>query len=307
MGIDVTSISTNLVKFGGSIMKKRVTKAKFTADFEVLRKVKQPVALTRLHTTGGPRPYRAQRDQSGNGMKFTDRKLTVLQSKWDMDDFDPEVYRNTYLAAVEDGRLDPNKIPFYQYIAEKISEDYMSKINDQVVLNGEYDAAGTTTADIATGVGTIIADEITGGGLTPITTGAITSANAVSKLELIHNALPAWMKEEDGGATIFVSYDVLQKYKENYRSTYGFTFKPNEVGEYVIDGTTTKIVARSWMGSSQRLICVPTNKKNLYFGCDTDGIEFYVTPDLNILKVRVMFPLGFQIADLEAIFVNDQA
>jgi hypothetical protein len=304
-GIDVTSISTELNKFGGSLLKKSVNQAKFKADFEVLRNVKQPIVLPRIATVGEPRPYRPQRDETGNKVKFSDRRMVVMQSKLDMEDFDPEVYRNTYLAAAADGRLDPNKNPFYSDLLNKIDEDYWAAINDKVVLAGSYNASGTTAADIATGIGTLIAAEITAGEIVPITTGAITNANAVAKVETLHNALPAWMKER--GATIFCSYDILQKYKENYRATFGYTFKPNEMGEYMLDGTQTKLVARSWMAASQRLICVPSDKKNLYFGTDTDSMEFYATPVLNLLQIRVLFPIAFQIADLDALFVNDQA
>jgi hypothetical protein len=169
MAIDLSAISTDLNKFGGAVIRKRVNSPSFKDDVVVMPKVKQPVPLPKLSISGGPRPYRTQRDTSGNGIVFTDRRLIVNQSKWDFPDIDPEVYRNTYLAEVASGKLDPNNIPFWKYIMDQIAVQYMAKINDEVVFAGEFDASGSATADIATGFGTIVADEITASNITPVT------------------------------------------------------------------------------------------------------------------------------------------
>lgn len=301
MALDLTEITTSISKFGGKIFRKRVNAATFKADFVLMTRVKIPVPLPKLSIIGGPRPYREQVDSAGNAIKFSDRLLTVYQSKWDFPPIDPEKYRGTYLAQVEEGRLDPNKIPFYQYIVDQISKQYLAKINDEVVLDGVYNASGSTTAAIATGIGTLIDADTD---IVPIVTGAITSSNAVDKVELMYDSAPSWMKEEGAESVIFCSHAVLALYRKHYRNLNGFAFDKNEKGEYTLDGTNCRLVARSWMGTSQRLIL--TAGDNLHCGMDTDSVEFYPTVRLNLLDVRVMLPIGFQYADSEAIFTNDQ-
>jgi hypothetical protein len=44
----------------------------------------------------------------------------------------------------------------------------------------------------------------------------------------------------------------------------------------------------------------------LVFGTDINEIGFYPTPHLDIVKIRNKMPVGLQIADLEAIVVNEQ-
>ena len=61
----------------------------------------------------------------------------------------------------------------------------------------------------------------------------------------------------------------------------------------------------SWMGTSQRLIL--TVGGNLIVGTDLEGVEVAASMRRNIVEVRQMMAVGLQIADLEALVVNDQA
>ena len=101
---DLSALTAAFVKFGGKILKKEVNELDLSSPaITVMKNIKQPEALPRINATGGPIPYRAQDDTAGNGVEFTDRTLTVYQSKWDFD-YDPEKYRNTYLAIEGDNR-----------------------------------------------------------------------------------------------------------------------------------------------------------------------------------------------------------
>ena len=261
---------------------------------QIRTNVKTPQALTKLSAVGGPRPYRTQ-DDFTTGPTFTDRLLTVYMSKWDFD-FDPENFRNTYLADLPD-------MPFEQASVKQVSDTYLDQVMRLTLYPGIRNGAGTAPADLWSGWGKIIADEITALTLTPVATGAITSANAVTKVEQLADATPIWMKER--GYTIYCSYDVFQKYAAHYRTLNGFQFQPNALGSYKLDNRNASLVPVSWMGVSQRLVA--TINSNLVFGTDLEGIGVHPTPHLNILQIRLMLSGGCQIQDLEALVVNDQA
>jgi hypothetical protein len=150
---DLSAIATSFVERGGPIFAKRVLNWQLRKQgVQVRTNVKTPQALTKLSAVGGPRPYRAVDDIAGNGVKFTDRTLTVYNSKWDYD-FDPEEFRNTYLAN------DP-QVPFAQAAAEQLAKEYLAGIQTSTLYLGVRNAAGTGAVDICDGWGTIIAAAI---------------------------------------------------------------------------------------------------------------------------------------------------
>lgn len=296
---DLSALSSAFVTFGGKIFSKQVnTFDAAMPGIMVYKNVTMPIVMPKISATGNPRPYSPGDNTTSNGVVFTDRTLTVNQSKWDMD-IDPEGFRNTYLASAVDGVT----VPFYQYILTQISKEYLAAINDSAAYLGVYNSAGTTSASMATGWGTIIANEITGGALTPITTAAHTTSNAVGNAELVAEGCPVWMKK--AGFKIYCSFAFLEKYKKNYRTSYGYTFDPNEEGQYKLDGMNVQLVPASWMGTSSRLIATIDN--NLCMGTNTGALSFPTSVRRNVLELRALMPIGFQIADLGAIVVNDLA
>lgn len=294
VGPDVSAITTNFVNFGGKIFAKNVNEWVLDPAIALYRSVKKPEVLPKLSALGNPRPYTAA-DSVGDGAAFTDRTLTVYNSKWDYD-IDPEQFRNKYLATQED-------VPYYQFMLDQVAKEYLAQLNDSTLYLGSYNAAGTTAAAIATGWGTLIAAAITATDLTPVAGAAITSSNAVAQVELVADAAPAWMY--NGNAVMFCSWDTFKKYRTNYRVSFGFSFDKRESGSYMIDGTNIRLQPVSWMGTSQRLIL--TVDGNLVLGTDLEGIALHATMRRNIIEVRQMMAVGCQIADLDALKVNDQA
>jgi hypothetical protein len=294
LGPDVSTLASAFVEFGGKIFTKQVNEWVVDPFIDVYKSVKTPQVLPKLSAVGNPRPYRAQ-DDNVDGTKFTDRTLTVYQSKWDYE-IDPEAFRNKYLATKEE-------VPFYEHIINQVAKEYLSQIYLNTLYLGSYNAAGSTAAAIATGWGTTIAAEITGLTLTPIATGALATTDAVTKVELFVTALPSWMKERQ--AVIFCSYATFEKYRAHYRTLNGYGFNPLN-GSYKIDGyPNMELKPVAWMGTSARLIA--TVPGNLIIGTDGDAVQIAATARRNIIEVRQMMPVGMQIADLEAIYVNDQA
>ena len=295
---DLSAITSSFVEFGGKIFRKHINQLDL-ADQGILvyKNVKTPIVLPKVSVSGGPRPYRAQ-DDTTTPVAITDRVLTVRQSKWDFD-IDPEKWRNTYLAKWKPGAPD-----FADFIMETVAQEYLAAINDQTVYLGVYNAAGTTAAAIADGFGTIIANEITATNLVPVTTSAITNpATAGAAVAAMTAAAPVWMRT--AGYRILCSYAVFDFYAAYYATTFQYQMTPDELGKYRINNQNAFLQPVSWLGTSGRLIA--TVDDNLIMGTDGEEVEVAASMRRNIIEVREMMPIGFQIADLDAIKVSTQA
>lgn len=165
---------------------------------------------------------------------------------------------------------------------------------------------------ISKGWGSIIADEITGGGIAGanlITTGAINNTNALTKLELMYNGMTA--THQKLGGTVRVSSDVYRAYVEHERATYTAAATPElGDGKKYLYGTGKKwqLEDCSWMGSSGRVIM--TQKDNLVFGTNMESDSNTIgktIEELHGTKSVVKWLQGTEISDLETLYVNDQA
>lgn len=262
---------------------------------QIRTNVNTPQALTKFTSEGVVQPYRKQDDF--HALAAEDRILTAYQSKVDLE-LDAEDFRNTYLAELPE-------MPFEQFSVAQAAKEFLASIQTNTLYSGVRNGAGTAAADVCDGWGTILAAEVTATNITETATGAITSANAVTKVELVADAQSAMMKEQ--GFIIYCSYDVLAKYRIHYRTLNGFGFNKNEVGQYKLDGQNGVLIPCSFMGTSQRLIA--TKRGNLVLGTDLDRMSMYPTPHLNLLQTRLMMPFGCQIRDIgaEVLTINDQA
>ena len=193
--------------------------------------------------------------------------------------------------------------PFYEQSLNHISKAFLDEVLRNSLYLGVRNPAGTTAAAIADGFGTIIAGLITATTLSPVVTGAITDANGVDKFEQMITALPAWMRER--GGIIYCSYAKFDNFRKNYRTAFNFQFDKNAEGRYKLDNLNFEIRPVAWMGSSSRLLA--TIENNLVFGTDVERVQVAASQRRNIIEVRLMMPIGMQIQDTEAIFVNDQA
>jgi hypothetical protein len=297
---DVSAIASSFVEFGGEIFSKQVVNWKLRElGVQVRTNVKAPQPLVKLSGVGGPRPYATGDNASGNGVKYTDRVLTAYQSKWDHD-FDPEEFRNTYLAAMAlDG------MSFAEAANQQIAKEYLASIINNVLLTGVRNGSGTTAAAIADGWGTIIAAEITATNITPVATGALSTSNAVTKVEEMVSAFPTWMREYDTPIIGFCSYATMDKYVAHYRTLNGFKLDVSDKGDYKLDGKNAILRPAAFMKTSGRIIFTP--KDNLVFGTDIEQIQVAASVRRNVIESRPMMPVGCQIQDLDALVVNDQA
>jgi len=276
-------------------------------DCTLVTGVKNDLNLTKLTVGNGIKPYTPTFAVSDDDLAYSGRALSVKLAKRELL-IEPLKYRSTWMSEVMRPGVNPDDIPFAPYVWEQVMMKIAQEVNDSVAYSGTYNGAGTAAADVATGFGTLIAAEITATNLTPVVTGAITNVNAVSKFEIMMKAQSSAYRKK--GFRIYCSYDTFDKYNEDYREKYKKYVQMNENGYYSIDNTANKveIVPATWMNSSQRLIATP--KENLLVGTDevADWTNRITTaPDIWTLKAGIAFAIGFQIRDLAAIKVNDQA
>lgn len=288
------------VEFGGSVFGKLVLQWKLRSlGIQVRTNVTAPQVLPKISATGTPRPYRAQDDTTSNGVEYTDRVLTAHNSKWDYD-FDPEEFRNTYLAA---GVFDAG---YARAAAEQMAKEYLALIIKNTLWLGSYNASGTTPAAICDGWGKIIADEITATTLTPIATGIPTSGNAVELAEQMVEEAPIEMRDNDLPLILYSNYNFFDNYCKRYRELNGFGFNQSSTGDYKMDNKNCIIRPVAMIPSSSNRLAL-TVANNLVFGTDIESIRVSASVRRNIIECRPMMAAGCQINDLDLLVVNDQA
>lgn len=172
------------------------------------------------------------------------------------------------------------------------------------------------SSSVSKGIGTIIAEEYAGlPARQKIATGTIDATNAFDKVTAFYLSIPEEYRNLGGiircSRSTYDNYNMslLAKFTSgtSFMDVLDQTGKPIAKSIFGSDGKWV-LQPHSWMSGSKRLIA--DIKKNLYSGTD-------MTSDYNSLGTQVPFVhgydckfqliLAFQIADLELLFVNDQA
>ena len=162
---------------------------------------------------------------------------------------------------------------------------------------------------IAEGWGTIIADLLTAGTITAISTGTIDNAAvyAYEQFKKMWRSLPVPYRKK--GAVIYCSYNNWDYLFDDFENKIGKYTDTDQDGNFYLKGTgrRCRLIPATWMGTSGRLICTP--KENMLFGTNvlSDLNKINTVEQLHTLQATVKFFLGFEIRDPEAIRVNDVA
>lgn len=161
---------------------------------------------------------------------------------------------------------------------------------------------------ISEGWGSIIATEIAASNITPVTTGAVDATNALTKVEAMLTAMT--VAHRNLGGVIRMSPVLYDAYLKHERATYTAAATPTMgTGEKTVYGYPKwKIESCSWMGSSGRIIA--TQFDNLVFGTnmiDDTNKAGKTIETLHGTSTVVKWIQGCEIADLETLYVNDQA
>lgn len=234
-------------------------------------------------------------------------KVRHIKLDYDLTCID-EIYQS-WLAFLAQEGVARDKWPFVKFIVQK---NILPKIKEEIAFNsynGAYVAptAGTAGASVATvdGLGTIVANEITGGGITPVPTGAITPTNIVDKVEGFVDSLPSLYR---GIKTpILMSETNARNYWRDYRNNFGGNANYDGKSNLMVDATSKTIIGIPEMNGSDRFI--HTTKDNLLCMYDKIYTPNTLRTELEKRQIHIMgdFKRGYGIGRLDEMFVNDQA
>lgn len=324
-------------------------------DIHVMRNVKAPVNLTKLAVTAGIRPLNTNVDTVDAAGRVWSKRIISVKGGMKIFEVIPEELRTTWMSEMLDPNATEVPFAQWVWeqefakVAEEINEsvylaDYQADaaaynaalayavgdfINFEqniykalaITVAGESPTTAAAkwsqvnAASITTGLGTIIADEITGGGIIAshiIATNVISSTNAVAELRKVYLGAPVKMRNKK--AIMFISFDVYENYKTDYDTRYGkgngFYDNTEDRPVIYLKGTSNKVELRpcTWMGASGRVIY--TLDKNLCMATDQEGAVNSIgkmIPTLHGFKAIMKYLMGFQIQDLEVLYVNDKA
>ena len=351
---DVTALTNYSGTFAKKLILNFVNGLDIADDVHVIRNLKGNHNLPMFTASSGIRPTNTNvTSRSGTQRTFSDRTIS-MKGGMKIFSIIPEELRETYMNEMLDPNAKEIPFAqwvwegeFNQLKAEINDNCYLSEYNadaadwdsgtvynsgDFVNFNEDiYEANTTTTAgdspsttpaswdirnatSITTGLGTILANEITAANISPVTTGSITSSNAYDSVILVYRGLSQAVKNKGVDLRCYVSEDVFDSYLDQIETDFGtgnVEDLPENAGGWVTvrkTGGKLKIKACSWMGTSSRIIVAP--KGNIHMGTnvldDMNKIGKMV-PTLHGYDAICKYLLGFQIGDLGAISVNEQA
>lgn len=166
---------------------------------------------------------------------------------------------------------------------------------------------------ISEGWGTIIAREIADSNLTGnnvVSTGALTIADAYDQLQDMYKAMPVAHKKL--GGVFLMNPDNFLTYKESYVAKFPNSTSRDSGDEpmYIFgSGKKWAVEEATWMGDSGRVIA-NARRSNLLFGTSMEADMSKAGKIIETLhgqKTAIKWRQGCEFADLEVLYVNDQA
>lgn len=291
----------------------------FEDKFEVWDDVKDEVPMPRLTITDIVKPGLDKSTFSGtaNALAFGARIGKVRDCKVDLV-LIPLVLEKTWLGIKNKKGVGGEKqlqMPFEEYIFRYIIKKAKENIHLNAIYKGIYNAAGTTPIDTMDGMLKMIADEITAGSMTPIVTGAITSANVYDKLLLVYDGLDEAYKQ--GPTQMTVSSQVFDWYIRKFNPIVNTSLVgADALGMQDIPllnmaplyGTNCTIKREAGVGTSQRVWV--TQKENQVYMVDSlsDSGEIMTQIHDRTIRLYMDFKTGVQLKEVndKAIRCNDQ-
>lgn len=245
---------------------------------------------------------------------FKPRVLKTVLNKVDFS-IVPQEYESSYLGAFRKKGQNNDDWPFQAYIMEKI----MAKLNQEFEVAAwqgveeSTPSAGDYLRQTFDGYLQIIADALTAGDITAVTTGALSTSNIIEKLRLMWAQVGTPYKEN--GIDIFVPYAIYDMYRIAYKDAYKVDpafLQVTNAGyqgiQYELGGGNARMIPINGMGSSGRVVMTP--KENLTLGIDSaSDVMFKVKEEIRELQFWMDFRMGAQIMIQKdgILVVNDQA
>jgi hypothetical protein len=218
----------------------------------------------------------------------------------------PQILEKSWLGKKKKSN-DPFDMPLEQFIMNGLIGKAKQNISRNAMFKGVYNAAGTTSATTMDGFDTILAAEVAASNpnIVPVTTGAITSANILAKLLLIHDGLSEDAKaEEDLVCDLCPTHFdwVARMFQPVVNPTLVVTdgaaaMKFPRVTEISLPGTNAILRRNAGKAISAAIFFTP--KENMYKGVDSSVFNIDIQKADRTIKVLMDFKVGVNFAQFK--------
>jgi len=252
------------------------------SEYMTMMQATDEVVLTNLELDDVAQPGgNGTFDPSTNAVNFKPRIGKVRPAKVDMLFTQPKMIAlyKSYMGQVRAKRIDPEEVPFEEYISARVVAKFQENIRVKTLFNGVYNKTGKSPLDIADGLKTQILAAIVAGDIPAaniIDTAVITSSNAVAETEKIISSIPD--AEVYSGLICVCSRRYKENFEQNYRDKYGNLNYNNSQLKQVIPGTNIPFVVEPGLsGFNRPLFTKNGNFVYLYddlSGADTLAVDY---------------------------------
>lgn len=252
-------------------------------------------------------------DATTDAATFRPRTLSTVLNKADISVY-PQDYEASYMGMLRQKGQNPADWPFSAYLLDQFIQSIQSQM-EVALWSGAV--PGSPAADDALqltfdGVLEIIKDEITATTITPVATGALTLANIIQKLrDMWATVAPAYKL---AGVDIYMSYANYDLLRTAIKDTYKIDVAYVDINgsnyqgiRFELGGGNTRVIPVIGMGSSNRVIMMPSN--NIALGIDSPSdVMFNAESEVRELRFWMDFRMGAQLMMVKpgVVVVNDQ-
>ncbi|WP_138993953.1 hypothetical protein [Larkinella sp. C7] len=284
------------------------------AEYMTMMQATDEVVLTNLEVgdvlqPGGKDTF----NPTANAVNFKPRIGKVRQAKVDLQFLHTKIVAlyKSYMGQVRAKRIDPEQIPFEEYITARLLARVQENIRVKTLYNGVYNAAGSSPLDVNDGLKTQLLAAIAGGDVPAgniIDTAVLSATNAVGELEKIIAGIPD--AEFYAGDLICVcSRTVKDFYEKDYRTRYGsLPYNQSQLKPNIVGTDIPFVVEPGLSGFNRPIFTVRGNLVYLYddlSGADTLAVDY--NKRNRDIAWMMDCQVGAGIAVAEQIWTNDNA
>jgi len=314
--VDFSALQQYTEKFKDELIKIAVTENEIFQKLDVITGVKDKYTVNQLRFQRLLRPYVRDWDPAKGKANIKPRTGRVELGEVMLEE-EPLSYRKSYLGKVLKEGINPDDHPFEKEFTEGIAEQVASDFNDVTAFFGVHNSAGSGPEDVNDGIFTIIDEEVSEGNISEakknlITTGDITSANAVDKLKAFYRTAcrnnPALRNKE---IVLFLSHDVMDAYNDHYQFKNNALPYNQEFEKTFLEGSGKKCILEplTGMANSKRIILTPRWNMSVLTDLESDAEDVKITKGINpkVIGFWLAANYGVQIWVLEEIFFTNEA
>jgi len=298
---DLSGLQTYTDEVGGMLLAEAIAKGRTAEVITIQAGVKGTQALNLLSSTLNVQNGTCGWDASGT-TTFTQRDITTCQYKVN-EALCPKDLFDYWAGQFVNGGANPTTVPFEQQIAELKVKQIQKYIEDEL-----WGASTATTC--FNGLKTLISTGTTGV-IATVGSSAITTTNALSEVDLVINALPDSVLDDDD-LVVFMSMQNYRSYVVALRAANYFHYSPEEAGrEFITYHPATKIRVMGVPGlqGSNQVVCGKTSYivMGVNLMDDSEKLDMFYSRDFDEVRIRANFNFGVQIAFPDTFVTNNLA